>query len=236
MSTTLKKKNYLEVSYNEKKFPKTDYPKKLADYLFEKHLKKTGSIIDLGCGRGEFLESFQKIGFEVSGVDVSPGIQDLNHIFNIKQCDFENELLPFKNNSVDFVFSKSVIEHLRYPEKVIDECFRILKFGGKAIFMCPSWIHTYWGPFYIDHTHVTPFTLPSLNQLLELSGFKIISSEHFIQLPILWRYPFLKIFSGITAALPIPFRPLYNSLLPESLNKWVRFSKEKMLLVVGEKV
>lgn len=236
MNTTLKKKNYLEISYDEKKLPKTEYPKKLVDYLFEKFFKKTGSIIDVGCGRGEFLDNFQKIGFKVSGVDVSPMIQNLNGTFTIAQCDFEQEPLPFNSNSVDFVFSKSVIEHLRYPEKVVDECFRVLKSGGKAVFMCPSWVHTYWGPFYIDHTHVTPFTLPSLRQLLELSGFKVLSSEHFVQLPVLWKYPFLKIFSEITALLPIPFRPLYNSCLPEALNKWVRFSKEKMLLVVGEKV
>lgn len=236
MNTALKKKNYLEISYDEKKLPKTDYPRKLVKFLFNQYLKKTGSIVDVGCGRGEFLENFKKIGFKVSGVDVSPAIQQLSAEYTIQQCDFEHDPLPFDSNSIDFIFSKSVIEHLRHPEKVVDESFRVLKPGGKAIFMCPSWVHTYWGPFYIDHTHVTPFTLPSLRQLLELSGFKILSSEHFVQLPILWKFPVLKIFSEITALLPIPFRPLYNSVLPEVLNKWVRFSKEKMLLVVAEKV
>jgi SAM-dependent methyltransferase len=236
MSTSIRKKNYLEISYDEKKLPKTSYPQKLVEYLFKEHFKKVGAIVDVGCGRGEFLGSFQKIGFQVSGVDISPAVQDLNDAFTVAQCDFERDPLPLNDHSIDFVFSKSVIEHLHCPEKLVDECFRILKPGGKAIFMCPSWVHTYWGPFYIDHTHVTPFTLPSLRQLLELSGFKIVFSEHFVQLPVLWKFPFLKIFSEVTALLPIPFRPLYNSFLPEILNKWVRFSKEKMLLVVGEKI
>ncbi|MBX9977177.1 MAG: class I SAM-dependent methyltransferase [Alphaproteobacteria bacterium] len=237
MKRAAQKKNYLEVSYNKEKLPLTSYPKKLATYIQGKFFSKKdhASFIDIGCGRGEFLTGFDELGFKVTGVDVSPAIHDLSHRFSVSQCDFENEPLSYPDNSFDFLLCKSVVEHLHYPEKLMDECFRILKPGGKAVFMCPSWIHTYWGPFYIDHTHVTPFTLPSLTQLLELSGFNVTYADHFVQLPILWKMPFLKILSDITALLPFRFRPLYKSSLPESVNKWVRFSKEKMLLVVGEK-
>jgi len=228
------KRNYLDISYDEKKLPRTAYPGKLAQYLYKNHFKKTGSLLDVGCGRGEFLEQFKDLGFEVHGIDVSPSVEDLNIGFTAR-CDFEHERFPLEEKSLDFVFSKSVVEHLHHPEKMVNECFRVLKPGGKAIFMCPSWVHTYWGPFYIDHTHVTPFTLPSLNQLLELSGFCVEHSEHFLQLPIVWRFPILKIGVELTARLPIPYRPLYPIKLPESVNKWVRFSKEKMLLVVGVK-
>ncbi len=239
MTKSVSKKSYLQVSYDEKKLPRTQYPYKLSSYLQNKFFKNlqadSSAILDVGCGRGEFLEAFTELGFKVSGVDISPSLENLEKNFNVSQCDFEKDSLPYNENSFDFLFSKSVVEHLHYPEKLVDECFRILKPGGKAIFMCPSWVHTYWGPFYIDHTHVTPFTLPSLSQLMQLSGFEIVYADHFVQLPVLWKMPFLKIISEITALLPIHFRPLYKTSLPEPINKWVRFSKEKMLLVVGEK-
>lgn len=235
MKRALTKSNYLEISYDEKKLPKTSYPKKLVDYLLRNHMHHAGSIVDIGCGRGEYLAEFEFKKFQVTGVDISPNIYQIKGNYKLHQCNFEQATLPIEDNSQDFIFSKSVLEYLHHPENLIDECYRLLKLGGKAIFMCPSWVHTYWGPFYIDHTHVTPFTLPSLCQLMELSGFKILHREHFIQLPILWKFHFLKIFSTLTAFLPIPFQPLYQTKWPLWFNNWVRFSKEKMLLVVGEK-
>ena len=58
---------------------------------------------------------------------------------------------------------------------------------------------------------------------------------HFRQLPILWRYPFLEIFSRLIAMLPIPYSPMHEVSYNERLNKYIRFSKEVMLLAVGEK-
>jgi SAM-dependent methyltransferase len=235
MQKSSEKKEYLEITYDEKKLPRTQYPEKLSSHLLENHFKEAGSMLDVGCGRGDFLESFKKLGFGVSGVDISPNVAALEKNFDVRKCDFEKENLPYANNSFDYIFSKSVIEHLHQPEKLLDECFRVLKPGGKAVIMCPSWIHTYWGPFYIDHTHVTPFTLQSLRQALEMSGFCVISAEHFIQLPLVWKVPFLRLFCDLIAFLPIPFRPLYNTKLPESFNKVIRFSNEKMLLACVEK-
>jgi SAM-dependent methyltransferase len=235
MQKSAAKKSYLEVTYNESLVPRTSYPRKLVNYLIKRFRIETGSILDVGCGRGEFLESFQIAGFDVSGVDLSPNLDVLSKRFKVKQGDFERESLPYKDESFDYIFSKSVIEHLHQPEKLLDECYRLLKPGGKIIIMCPSWVHTYWGPFYIDHTHVTPFTLPSLRQVLKLSGFNVLESQHFIQLPFVWKRPYLSFVCEMIAFLPIPFRPLYDTSLPEPINKLVRFSKEKMLLAFAEK-
>jgi len=235
MSKAASKTTYLEVTYDEKILPRTTYPSLLANYLKNKFFQDATSVLDVGSGRGEFLEAFNMLGLEARGVDLSPSIKDLAKRFEVSQCDFENEVLPYADATFDSLFSKSVVEHLHCPEKLVDECYRILKPGGKAVFMCPSWIHTYWGPFYIDHTHVTPFTLPSLIQLLKLSGFEVVYGDHFVQLPVVWKYPFLRIISDFIALFPIPYSPLYNVRMPSFLNKYIRFSKEKMLLVVGEK-
>ena len=64
--------NYLETIYNENTAPFSDYPKKLISYLFNRFkMSKNQKILELGCGRGEFLNEFVKCGLEVHGVDIS---------------------------------------------------------------------------------------------------------------------------------------------------------------------
>ena len=112
---------------------------------------------------------------------------------------------------------------------------RILKPGGLNLIMTPSWVHNSWGPFYVDHTHIRPFTKKSLSDAMKMSGFKEVRVNYFYQLPILWKYPFLEIFSKITASLPIKYRPFDDSILPETLNTYVRFSNEVMSIGIGKK-
>ena len=66
-------KSYLDVRYAEENRPFTDYPGKLTHYLSERYLLgyRGGRLLDLGCGRGEFLHGFANEGFRVTGVDRS---------------------------------------------------------------------------------------------------------------------------------------------------------------------
>ena len=230
------KKNYIDFLYSSEYRPKTDYPLKLAQYLFSNFYIKKGSLIDLGCGRGDMLNAFSKVGLSVEGVDLSPSSVELNKSINIKLSDLSKEDLPYASESVDYVFSKSVIEHIEEPSLLMNESFRILKPNGKCIFLTPSWLHNAWGPFYLDHTHVTPFTQFSLGNLLKMSGYKNVRVIHFRQLPFAWKMPLLELIPKIIAKIPLRYSPMYDVELPSSLNKLIRFSKEVMLLAYGEKL
>ena len=88
-------------------------------------------------------------------------ISNLPHILKhgipeaeILQSDLRNEPLPYEDNSFDYVFSKSVLEHFYYPEELVQEIFRILKPGGLVITMVPDWVSVY-KTFYDDYTHHT---------------------------------------------------------------------------------
>lgn len=229
-------KNYLDIVYSLKNKPKSNYPLKLSNYLFKKFYKQKGSLIDIGCGTGEMLSAFDKLGFVAEGVDLSPLSVELNKSIKVKLSDFSNEELPYKSESFNFVFCKSVIEHLTEPSSLVQESYRILRPDGKGIFLTPSWVHNAWGPFYIDHTHVTPFTQFSLKNLLLMSGYRNVKVVNFRQLPFIWRFPFLKIIPKIIAKLPLRYSPMYEVNPPSSLNKLIRFSKEVMLLAYGEKI
>ena len=235
MDKIIKDKKYLEVTYSKGIAPKNDYPFLLSKWIDRKIFKGPGKLLDLGCGRGDYLESFSHLGYKVSGADISPNIKLLGLEYEVEKVDLENSITPYKKESFDYVFSKSVVEHMHNPSNLLDIAHESLKPGGKVLIMTPSWEHTYWGPFYIDHTHVTPFTAASLHNLLEMLGYKNIEVKYFYQLPILWKFPFLKPLYKLFSKLPLPYRPYQKAPWPNGLNKTIRFSKEVMLMATATK-
>ena len=193
----------------------------------------------MGCGRGDMLRAFQKIGYEVSGVDLSMEAIKLCAPIAVEQIDLENSDLDYKNLQCDYVFSKSVIEHLKNPLEFMKSCKKILKVNGKMVLLTPSWYHTSWGPFYQDFTHIRPFTLSSLRDLIILAGFKSVKIKYFYQLPILWKYSMLKPIIKLANLLPLPYLPMYEGMMPfkwpDKFNKFLRFSKEVMIYAECEK-
>jgi SAM-dependent methyltransferase len=214
---------YLRTVYSEKRRPYTSYPGKLCKYLVDLYFKPDyKTLLDVGCGRGEHLKEFQKLGYEVKGVDSLKEAQELSPDIEIKLTDVETDVLPFADNTFDVVFNKSLIEHLNNPENFMRESYRVLKPGGRLITMTPDWESIY-KIFYEDYTHKTPFIASSLRDIHQIFGFKNVEVRKFRQLPILWKYPFLNIFSRIAY------------YLPKSNIKFIRFSKEIMLLGCAEK-
>ena len=124
--------------------------------LLEKSgLKKDCSILCLGCGGGEDVETIIASGYENTiGVDIGwrsdwwrKNNRDPEHFFIA-----DGRELPFKDNNFDIVISLGVIEHVGavgdtadlYPDfksqrlEFIKEVCRILKAEGMAILACPN--------------------------------------------------------------------------------------------------
>jgi hypothetical protein len=126
---------------------------------------------------------------------------------------------------------------MRNPMGLIKASYDTLKPGGTAVIMTPSWIHNYKEAFYVDHTHVTPFTKASLTDALKMAGYRDIQVSYFYQLPLIWKIPWLRYLSKLVALFPIPYAPLNDVpwSVSNRINKYVRFSKEVMLLAVAKK-
>lgn len=222
------KKSYVDIAYNENILPFTTYPKKLVNFLSKKYqIRKNHYLLELGCGRGEFLREFLNCGIKTKGLDQTDAALRLNPTEAVDVHDIlKNKKLPYENNTFDFVFSKSVIEHFYDSEFIFNEINRILKPGGKIITMTPDWAHVY-DHFYDDYTHKKPFTLNSLREIHEASDFKNINVLRFKQLPILWSKNYLLSFPlGILSEIT---RILAPNFLKKKF-KWIRFSKEIMLI------
>ena len=106
---------------------------------------------------------------------------DIMHI----RCDFTNA--PFSDNSIDFIYSLNVLEHIDEDVKTISECYRSLKTGGHCLFVVPRGDKLY---DYFDEMlfHKRRYAKGELRQKCEAVGFKIEENFHFAWLcyPAFW--------------------------------------------------
>jgi SAM-dependent methyltransferase len=217
---------YLDVRYSERERPYTDYPGKLTAHLTEEYLRgyRAAPLLDLGCGRGEFLHGFAELGFQATGFDRSRPEQP-RFSEKVVVGDYEQGGLPFQNEQFSVLFNKSVFEHVRDISPLLRECHRVLSPGGRMVSLVPDWM-AQWRHFYDDWTHVRPFTLTGLRECIQSHGFEVREAVRFRQLPLLWQRPYLKPLADAACLLPSAFKR----------SKFVRFSQEWMLLVVADRV
>lgn len=90
-------------------------------------------VLDVGCGIGKFLEECKAENINAVGFDSDP-----NHVENCKKrlnissvftAQAENILL--EDESFDFINCTGTLEHTNDPTRVLKECYRVLKKGGK---------------------------------------------------------------------------------------------------------
>ena len=108
------------------------------------------SVLEVGCGAGVDLARFAKGGAEVTGVDLAPSAIELARA-NFSQQGLrgrfevaDGEHLPFPDNSFDLVYAHGVVQYTANPRQLVEECRRVLKPGGEAVFQVynrVSWLN-----------------------------------------------------------------------------------------------
>ena len=98
------------------------------------------SVLEVGCGAGVDLARFAKGGARVTGVDLSASAIALARA-NFEQQGLEGrfdvadgERLPFPDNAFDLVFAHGVVQYTANPQQLVEQCHRVLKPGGEAVF------------------------------------------------------------------------------------------------------
>tara|TARA_B100000963_G_scaffold312126_1_gene289403 strand:- start:114 stop:806 length:693 start_codon:yes stop_codon:yes gene_type:complete len=228
-----KASDYVNTIYSEKNKPFTDYPKKLAKYLFNRYnIKKNARLLEFGCGRGEFLNEFIELGVDGYGIDISNYSKTKFPKINLSIQDLDqNTKTSYADNYFDVIFSKSFVEHFYDPQKIFEEMKRILKPGGILITLTPCWEDNY-KMFFDDYTHKRPFTTQTLINIQNVSNLRDIEVERFKQLPITWiENTLLKNFFILLTEITRLITPVFL----KKKFKWVRFSKETMLLSSSKK-
>ena len=98
------------------------------------------SVLEVGCGAGVDLARFARGGAVVTGVDLAASAIDLARA-NFDQQGLtgrlevaDGERLPFPDNSFDLVYAHGVVQYTADPQRLVEECRRVLKPGGEAVF------------------------------------------------------------------------------------------------------
>lgn len=134
-------------------------------------------ILDVGCGRGEFLQVLKDAGVSARGIDSS---EELVRICRSKgleaeRADLFSHLAGLPEASLDGIFCAQVIEHLpphRVPE-FVQLAARVLKPNGLLAIETPNpeCLAIFCIHFYLDPTHTRPIPPALLSFYLEESGF-----------------------------------------------------------------
>jgi SAM-dependent methyltransferase len=143
-------------------------------------LERGRTVLDLGCGQGEFTAALVGAGFAATGADVSaraverarrrhPGLEFI-------QVPID-DALPFGEASFDAVWAGEVIEHVADTARWLSEVRRVLRRGGRLVLTTPSHgrlrlliggIERFSEPLG-DHLHL--YTARSLGDLLRAFDF-----------------------------------------------------------------
>ena len=135
------------------------------------------NAIDLGCGRGEWLELLQDTGFAPQGVDLDAGMLAActERGLPVTQGDALSHLQSLDDASQCIVSGFHIAEHLTFDhlKALVQQAFRVLKAGGLLILETPNPENLVVGAsnFYLDPTHLRPLPPPLLSFLPEYHGF-----------------------------------------------------------------
>ncbi len=142
-------------------------------------LKNTDNapVLDVGCGRGEWLELLKEHNIHAKGIDINRimVVQVRERGLNVEEADVVEYLKSQKDNSLSVITGFHIVEHLPFEiiVKLFDESLRVLKSKGMILFETPNPENIMVGAysFYTDPTHLHPLPPETLKFVAEARGF-----------------------------------------------------------------
>jgi SAM-dependent methyltransferase len=145
------------------------------------------TVLDVGCGSGVDLARFARGGASVTGVDIAPAAIELARAnFSQQQLSghfqvASGEELPFAEDAFDLVFAHGVVQYTVHPRRLVEECRRVLRPGGLAIFQVynrVSWLNALSKLMNVNLEHddapvLLKFTVGEFRRLL--GGFREVT-------------------------------------------------------------
>jgi 2-polyprenyl-3-methyl-5-hydroxy-6-metoxy-1,4-benzoquinol methylase len=149
-----------------------------ATVMFLPAPKAGSSLLDIGCGGGDFIALMRELGWKVTGVETDPVAVDRARARELDVHQGELESAGFHDTSFDAITMAHVIEHVHDPHRLLTHCRRILKPNGTLVVITPnssSWGHRHFGRDWRGlepprHIHI--FNPKNMRRLLESTGLQ----------------------------------------------------------------
>ncbi len=156
--------------------------------VFVEYFSGCRKVLDIGCGRGEFIELLRDRGIGGRGVDTDPEMVSLcrSHGLDVLQADAVEYLEKSWPGSIDGVFMDDVIEHLQthYMLRLLDLIGNRLATGMHLIIKTinPLSLATF-TDYYLDVTHVRALHPAALKYMVESAGFEDVEIRFLARMP-----------------------------------------------------
>ncbi len=142
-------------------------------------------LLDIGCGRGEWLQKLKEFGLDATGIEINPRMvqtcRDLQ--LDVLEGDAISLMNSFEDQTFAIISIFHVIEHLNsdYLDELLSQCRRLLCPEGLLIIETPSIDNLIVSSnhFYLDSTHITHINADQITFRLQNFGFKS-SRSYFI--------------------------------------------------------
>ncbi|MXZ71402.1 MAG: class I SAM-dependent methyltransferase [Acidobacteria bacterium] len=149
---------------------------RVADYL--PYFEGASDVLDVGCGRGEFLDLLRERGIRASGVDINQDMVELCRArgLEVVQGDALDHLERLDDGALGGLFAAQVVEHLEPSRLVafIDAAHRKLRPGAPLALETinvASW-SAFFRSYIRDLTHARPVHPETLQFLVSTAGFR----------------------------------------------------------------
>lgn len=152
---------------------------------FVELFRNAAPVLDVGCGRGIFLELLRNAGIEAVGIDRSPESVAACRArgFDV-HCQDALQFLDGSAGRFGGIFCSHVIEHMSYDDAMafLGLCHKALREGGLLLLVTPNPedITIIGEIFWLDPTHVRPYPKLLLQSMLQANGFTVTRAEQFL--------------------------------------------------------
>jgi SAM-dependent methyltransferase len=155
---------------------------------FLQYFMNCSRVLDIGCGRGEFLEILKEHDIGSFGIDIDEDMVAFcrSHHLDVTQADALSFLEKMEDESLDGIFIDQVVEHLDpgYLVKMIALCYRKLTFGSYIVIETINSLSLVsFFNFYLDITHNKPIHPFTLKFLVGSVGFKEDEIQYYSPIP-----------------------------------------------------